>query len=254
MSKGIIFDIQEFTLHDGPGIRKTVFFKGCPLKCNWCHNPEGISFDKELMKNNLESFVCGKEYTAEDLAKELLKGRDILDTSGGGITISGGEPLAQPEFLEKLIKLLKFEDIHVAIETSGYAPTDFFTKIVSMVDLTIFDLKHTDSVVHKKYTGVDNKIIINNLKLLSASNNEFILRIPLIPGVNDTKENMKNIAIMLKDAKNLKQVELLPYNLAAGAKYSMLNKQYEPMFDENKKPNVYLEPFNNHNIGVIYCD
>lgn len=276
MAKGIIFDIEEFAVHDGPGIRKTVFLKGCPLRCNWCHNPEGMSFKKEMMvskgsctncgkctdvceQENCSACgacinicplylrkICGTEVEAEDLAKELLKGKEILEKSNGGITISGGEPMAQPEFLLELINELG--PIHVAMETSGYAPPEIFREVVDSVDLILMDIKHTDPQIHKKVTGVDNVLILNNLKYLCSSGRKFYVRIPLIPGINDTRENMGKTAELVKDAKSLERVEFLPYHRTAGAKYTMVGKEYKPVFDVNQKPNVYIEPFQKYNI------
>lgn len=279
MSKGIIFAIEEFAVHDGPGIRKTVFLKGCPLRCNWCHNPEGMSFRKELMISKGACTNCGKcinvcgeekctacgkcinvcplylrkicgtEYEAKDLAGELLKGKEIFEKSNGGITFSGGEPMAQPEFLLELIDALK--PVHIAIETSGYAQEEVFRKIIDNVDLVIMDAKHMNSMVHKAVTGVGNELILANLRYLSDSEKEFCIRIPLIPGINDTKENMEMTAEFLKDAKRLVRVELLPYHRTAGAKYSMLGKEYKPVFDVNQKPKVFLEPFQKYNIRSV---
>jgi len=276
VAKGLIFEIEEFAVHDGPGIRKTVFLKGCPLRCNWCHNPEGLSFEKEIMVSRGSCTncgrcidvckekecsvcgeclkvcplhlrkICGTEYEAKDLAKELLKGKEILEKNNGGITISGGEPLAQPDFLVELINELK--PIHVAIETSGYAPEEVFKKVVDSVDLVLMDIKHTDPTVHKQFIGHDNELILKNLKYLCNSGKKFYIRIPLIPGVNDTRENMERTAELLKDAKGLERVELLPYHKTAGAKYSMVGREYKPIFDVEKIPNAFLEPFQKYNI------
>lgn len=278
MVKGTIFNIEEFAVHDGPGIRKLVFFKGCPLNCSWCHNPEGISFRKELMVSQVACIqcgkckeicihdeceacgkcvgicplrlrkVCGQETEAQELAEKLLKGKEVLINSGGGITISGGEPLAQPDFLFDLLKQLK--PLHIAVETSGYASGSIFQKMVSMVDLVLMDVKHTDPKIHKKYTGIDNSLILENLKFLCQSSIDFCIRIPLIPGVNDTRENMEMTALLIKDSKYLKQVELLPYHQTAGAKYPMVNKIFSPGFDTNKKVNVWKDIFENYNINV----
>jgi pyruvate formate lyase activating enzyme len=276
MAKGLIFEIEEFAVHDGPGIRKTVFLKGCPLKCNWCHNPEGISFKKEVMTSKGSCTNCGKcidvcreekcigcgacinvcplhlrkicgtEYEAKDLAKELLKAKEIIEKNNGGITISGGEPMAQPEFLLELIKELK--PIHVAIETSGYASEEIFKKVIASVNLVLMDIKHIDPQIHKQVTGVDNTLILKNLKYLCNSGVKFYIRIPLIPGINDTRENMENTAVLLKDSKGLERVELLPYHKTAGAKYSMIGKEYKPIFDIEQKPKAYLEPFKKYNL------
>lgn len=277
--KGTIFNIEEFAVYDGPGIRKLVFFKGCPLHCTWCHNPEGISFNKELMVSYAACIQCGKctdictntpcascgkcvsacplglrkivgqEIEATDLAKILLKGKEVLISSGGGITISGGEPLAQPAFLFELIRQLK--PMNIAVETSGHAGGSVFRKMVSEVDLVLMDIKHTDAKIHKKYTGVGNLQILKNLQFLSRSDTDFYIRIPLIPGVNDTQENMERTAQLLKGAKNLKRVELLPYHQTAGAKYPMVNEVFNPGFDTSKQLNIYTRVFEKNNINVI---
>ena len=278
MVKGIIFNIEEFAVHDGPGIRKLVFFKGCPLRCMWCHNPEGLSFKKELLVRsdaciscgrctelciNNECItcgncvdgcplrlrkICGEEIEVYELAEKLLKGKEVLINSGGGITISGGEPLAQPAFLFDLIQQLK--PIHIAVETSGYAKKEVFQKIVAETDLVFMDIKHTDSQIHKKYTGVDNHLILENLKFLCQSDTNFQVRIPLIPGVNDTHDNMEQTALLIRDAKHLIRVELLPYHRTAGAKYSMSGRKYSPDFNINKNVNIFRDVFEKYNINV----
>ncbi len=278
MAKGIIFNIEEFAVHDGPGIRKLVFFKGCPLRCTWCHNPEGISFRKELMVSKTACIhcgkcqeictnnecngcgrcvevcslrlrkICGQEYEANELARILLKGKDILISSGGGITISGGEPLAQPAFLFDLLKQLK--PLNIAVETSGHAPYSVFKKMVSMVDLVLMDIKHTDTEIHKKFTGVGNSKILKNLKHLCQSSTDFHIRIPLIPDVNDSRKNMEQTAMLIKGAKHLKQVELLPYHHTAGAKYAMVDRIFNPGFDTDKKVNIWKDIFESYNINV----
>jgi pyruvate formate lyase activating enzyme len=277
--KGIIFNIEEFAVHDGPGIRKLVFFKGCPLNCMWCHNPEGISFKKELMirydsciscgkctnvcfnddcitcGNCVDACplrlrkVCGQEIEAKELAKKLLKGKEILTNSGGGITISGGEPLAQPDFLFELISELK--PVNITVETSGYARKEIFQKLVSEINLVLMDVKHTDPKIHKKYTGKDNRLILENLQFLCQSETDFYVRIPLIPGVNDTRLNMEQTARLICNAKHLIRVELLPYHLTAGAKYAMLGREYDPDFNVNSKVHIYEEVFKDYNIQVM---
>ena len=172
--------------------------------------------------------IVGQEYEASELAKILLKGKEVLINSGGGITISGGEPLAQPDFLFDLISHLK--PVHVAIETSGYARPEIFRRMVSEIDLVLMDVKHTNPEIHRKFTGVDNVQILENLQFLCLSDTPFYIRIPLIPGVNDTLSNMEQTAFLLKDAKNLMGVELLPYHQTAPAKYAMVNRQFNSGF------------------------
>lgn len=249
MSKGIIFDIEEFGVHDGPGIRKIVFFKGCDLQCNWCHNPEGISFQKEFIttKDNRRT-ICGVEYEAAELSELLLKGKEVLINSGGGITISGGEPLAQPEFLLELMDQLK--PIHIVVETSGHAKREIFKEMIVRADIVFMDVKHTDPEVHSKHTAKENILILKNLKYLCNADTDFVIRIPLIPGVNDTKENLRNTAELIKGAKHLLNVELLPYHKTAGAKYPMVGRKYNPQFDVEKEINIFPEVFLNYNIEV----
>jgi pyruvate formate lyase activating enzyme len=250
MSKGIIFNIEEFGVHDGPGIRKIVFFKGCNLHCNWCHNPEGLSFQKEILRTkDHRKTICGVEYEASELAEILLKGKEVLINSGGGITISGGEPLAQPEFLIDLMDHLK--PIHLVVETSGYSKKGVFKKMAAKADIVFMDLKHSDSALHEWHTGVGNELILENLEYLCGADTDFVIRIPLIPGVNDTRINMKNIANLITDADHLLRVELLPYHKTAGAKYPMLGRKYNPKFDEAKEIEICTEVFLEHNIEAV---
>ena len=247
---GTIFDIKEMAVHDGPGIRTTVFLKGCPLRCKWCHNPEGLSFRPQLMykaarctgckncqkacdhpecqpfgrclhicpENCLE--IAGREVAASDLAKELKDSADILGDMFGGFTFSGGEPLAQPQFLLALIEELK--DYHLCIETSGYANGKTFRAVLDKLDFVIMDLKLADGEAHKKYIGVGNEQILENFKTLKSSGKPHLIRTPLIPGITDTPENLAAIEKMLDGSA----WEKLPYNSAAGAKYKMLGIDY----------------------------
>jgi pyruvate formate lyase activating enzyme len=192
--------------------------------------------------------IAGQEYEAHELAEVLLRGKEVLINSGGGITISGGEPLAQPVFLFELIRYLK--PVNVAIETSGYAKSDLFRRMVLDADLIMMDVKHTSSEIHKQFTGVGNAQILKNLHYLCLSDTPFIIRIPLIPGVNDTPSNIEQTAILIKDARSLEGVELLPYHQTAPAKYEMLNKKFTPGFDTEKKVNIWLDIFRKYNIKV----
>ena len=263
--KGIIFDIKEFSVNDGPGVRQTVFFKGCPLHCAWCHNPEGMEHGPQLMIRYGECVscgkcadvcesraeqeciacgkcattcplrlrsVCGREITSSELAATLLKDKDIYADMGGGVTFSGGEPLMQPMFLSDVIKRLP--GVHTAVETCGYAERDVFENVMNAAGLMMLDIKLIDPALHKHWCGVDNTLIIENLSLLKSGDVPFIIRVPLIPGVTDGDDNLHRIARLLKDARTLMYVELLPYNRLAGAKYGQLGSVYEPGFDTEK--------------------
>ena len=286
MAKGMIFDIQEFAVHDGPGIRVLVFFKGCPLRCEWCHNPEGLSPKKQLIVTrdrcvgcgicqtvcehqaapfaldrcvgcgkcisvcpNGARRLCGREMISEQLAKELLSYQAFLELSGGGITISGGEPLYQAEFLIEVLERLR--PLHLAVETSGYAPPSVFREVVERVDLLFLDIKHTNSAIHKRFTGVDNDLILGNLEYLKECGTEFIIRIPLIPGVNDNRTTMDTAADLLSDSQGLLRVEFLPYHKTAGAKYSMVGREYQPSFSTESTPRVIHEPFKTRGIRSV---
>ena len=220
---GRIFEIREFTLHDGPGVRTTVFFKGCPLRCAWCHNPEGQLFDIEAMTRRDGTKVsCGQDWTAEALAKELLKNADIMKQSGGGVTFSGGEPLAQSDFLLELIPLLKHRGVKLAIETSGAAGLKTYQAIASQMDFVYQDLKHHDAAAFKKWCGGKLNDILQNVIWLKASGISHIFRVPCVPGVNDSAEDRKDFLRLAGDDP----VEFLPYNPAAGAKYPMFGRIY----------------------------
>ncbi|MGH6667224.1 glycyl-radical enzyme activating protein [Bacteroides hominis] len=248
MKTGTIFSIEEFAIHDGPGIRTTIFLKGCPLHCAWCHNPEGISPQPQYMIKKGVKSICGYQITVEELIAIIEKNRDIYRLNRGGITLTGGEPLFQPDFITELLEQLP--DIHTAIETSGYANTHTFSKVISLANLILFDIKHTDPEMHRKYTGVDNTIILKNLTVLCDSGQDFILRIPLIPGVNDTRENMTAIFERIKNAQNLIRVEILRYHRTAGAKYAMIGEKYHPPFDTGKTPQIY-NVFEENNIKSL---
>ena len=267
---GRIFDLREMTVHDGPGIRCTVFFKGCPLRCAWCHNPEGISFEPELMvrrngcrdcglcRQSCEHPDCaglgrclhrcplglvsraGEDVTAEVLAARMLEVAELLEEGGGGYTLSGGEPLAQADFLFELVGFLRPH--HVAIETSGFADPAVFARAIEAVDLIMLDVKHMDSAEHRRGTGVDNELILGNLDRLMSSGRDFIVRIPLIPGYNDSERNLDALAERLEPAKGRCRVELLPYNPFAGAKYALLGRAYPGRRFEGQRPMAGAEP------------
>lgn len=259
---GYVFDIKECSVHDGPGMRTTVFLKGCPLRCIWCHNPEGLEKEPCLMTKhtlckkcglcfkkctheecipfgrcihacpNGALSVAGKEYTCENLSQILMKNKMFFDASGGGVTFSGGEPLMQWKFMLEVAKLL---DTNKAIETSGYAERDVFEKVTECMDFIIMDIKLYDDSLHKRFTGVSNKKILENAKILKESGKPHIFRTPLIPKITDTAENLSAIEKIVGSST----WEKIPYNALAGLKYPMIGKEYkyEKFEEENKNGN-----------------
>jgi len=221
--KGRTFEVREFTLHDGPGVRTTVFLKGCPLRCAWCQNPEGLSFERETMtRSDGGKIACGCDWTPEELAEELALNADIMEQSGGGVTFSGGEPLAQPEFLLALIPLLKAKGIGLAIETSGYAPHETYKSVVARLDFVYQDLKHHDAEAFRKWCGGDLSVVQRNVEWLKSSGVKHVFRVPCIPGVNDGEADRRAFLSIAGGG----EIEFLPYNPAAGAKYPMLGREF----------------------------
>jgi pyruvate formate lyase activating enzyme len=268
----MIFDLKRYAIHDGPGIRVNVFFKGCPLHCFWCHNPEGVSKEPELMlmpnrcarcgdcvracnyqalsqadngqvkADRSKCTLCGdcaeacqreaieivgREVSVEDILKEIEKDRIFFEQSGGGVTLTGGEPLSQPEFAEALIDSLHMKGIQVALDTSGYAPAETFLRLTKKSDLVLFDLKMMDGEGHKKYTGASNEIILKNLKAIDESAIPVWIRVPLIPGVNDDGKNFEKMADFLLELKSVKMINILPYHKGGVEKFKRLGKDNE---------------------------
>ena len=254
---GLIFDIERNSFVDGPGIRTTVFFKGCNLKCKWCHNPESQSsktqmlFYKnkckgcgkcaEICPNNFKNCdfcgkctfycpadarsICGKEYTSEELITEILKDKIFYVTSGGGVTFSGGECMLQIDFLEEILKKCKNEGVHTAVDTAGNVPFEFFEKIMPYTDMFLYDIKAVSEDLHIEGTSVSNKRILENLKKLSSVfGGEIIVRVPVIPSFNDTTEEMKKISDFVKNLK-VKETELMPYHKMGEHKYEALEME-----------------------------
>jgi pyruvate formate lyase activating enzyme len=248
MTSGIIFDIKEFTVHDGPGIRTTVFMKGCPLACMWCHNPEGQSMQPQVMRAPNGSRLAGTEYESSELARLLNRQAAILRANEGGVTFSGGEPLMQADFIAEVI--VQLDRIHILLDTSGYGSESDLKMLLKRVDLVYFDLKLIDPSAHRHYTGLDNRPILTNLNHLSASGVPFVIRVPLVPGVTDTNDNLSAIAATMQGLPNLERVDLLPYNRAAGAKYEAAGMQFHPEYDEDAPVNINLYPFEQAGIKV----
>ncbi len=225
-TQGRIFNIQKFSINDGPGIRTTVFFKGCPLQCKWCSNPESQNRYDKLTRDMTDSKYSGKLYTVSQVMDIVLQDLPFYKESGGGMTISGGEPLCQMEFARELADTARANNIHVAMETTGYAEGDKFLEFTEHIDLLLFDFKHIDSDVHKRYTGVDNKIIMKNLFDAIKSGREVAVRIPVIPGFNDSVETAGEMADKLMKI-GAKTVHLLPFHQFGESKYDMLGVKYE---------------------------
>jgi pyruvate formate lyase activating enzyme len=266
---GLIFDIKRFALHDGPGIRTTVFLKGCPLACAWCHNPEGIAPGREVMVWETRCIRCGRcveacpegaipaegapipdaarcrlcgacadvcpagarelvgrEMTVAEVMAAIEKDVIFYDESGGGATFSGGEPLLQADFLAALLAECKAREIHTALDTTGFAAPEILDKIAPNVDLFLYDLKIVDAEKHRAYTGVSNTLILSNLRRLVEQGCAIIIRVPIIPGVNDGDGDAEALADFIASLGRAPQVDILPYHRAGSEKYARLGRAY----------------------------
>lgn len=276
--KGCVFAIEEFSVYDGPGIRSTVFLKGCPLKCSWCHNPEGQCGEIQIVRSPNGCTMCnkcidnahfcgdiiryteksimacpnnllrysGKLYETDELCAKLLKNKSFY--KDGGITFSGGEPFFQTEFLFECLYSLKGQ-LHTAIQTSGFCPPKVFSKALNLADYFLFDIKIINKEKHKRYVGESNDNILYNFKQLAKSDKPFMVRIPLIPGVTDTKENIIDICHLL-NKNGVKTAELLPYHKFAGSKYKLVGRKYTPDFDESVEVCHRENIFREYNIDI----
>ena len=222
---GLLFNIQKFSLHDGPGLRTVLFFKGCPLHCKWCSNPESQQAEPQLIDKQDSKAPNSRPYTIEETLKICLQDRPFYEESGGGITLSGGEPLSQPDFSSALLHALKKENLHTTLETSGYAPVEIFNKVSSLADLILFDIKHYDAGCHTEGTGADNSLILENLKSALNRKKPVLPRLPVIPGYNDSFEDAHGFVALLK-SMSLDRVQLLPFHQFGEQKYEALNKPY----------------------------
>ncbi|MCB8959586.1 MAG: glycyl-radical enzyme activating protein [Ardenticatenales bacterium] len=278
---GLIFDIKKFAVHDGPGIRTTVFFKGCPLSCWWCHNPEAMSPKPELVLFETKCIgigscfqVCpqgaherlpdgsrvyhrdlcllcgecveacyadalvmeGREVTVEEVMVELRKDIPFYENSAGGITLSGGEPTYQHEFVLALLKQCKAEGLHTTLDTAGQTPWRIFAELLPYVDLVLYDLKQIDDRKHQEYTGVSNRMILDNLARLGTSGVAIVIRMPIIPGLNDAREDIEGAARFLSGLAGISHVDLLPYHKLGEAKHARLGNEYRLSHLETPEP------------------
>lgn len=267
---GKIFNIQKFSINDGPGIRTTVFFKGCPLNCIWCHNPESKSVKPEVFYNARKCIGCGKcvvscpdscheisngehvfhrekciacgkcaevcvtgalemagyEVTVDEALKTVMQDKVFYENSGGGLTLSGGEPMLQFDFAYELLRKAKEQGLHTCMETCGFTPKERMEEISKLVDIFLFDYKIADEEKHKKYTGVSNQIILENLKLIDSLGVKTVLRCPIIPGINDTADHFQGIADTANSLENIMEVNIEPYHPLGKGKSELLDKEY----------------------------
>ena len=233
-AKGRIFDIQRYSIHDGPGIRTIVFLKGCPLRCRWCCNPEGQFYKHEDMLVNGSIKHYGEDITVEELLPRLISDEFYYRRSGGGITLSGGECLAQPDFAPHLLHACKDLGYNTAIETTGYQKWEIIERYLPYLDYVLMDIKHMNSEKHKEFTGVENHIIHENAVKLANSDVDLTIRVPVIPTFNNTPEEISDIARFASSLPGVKNLHLLPYHRLGQGKYEGLNREYlmkdiEPM-------------------------
>ena len=275
---GKIFEIQYFCVHDGPGIRTTVFFKGCPLRCLWCHNPEGIQKRNYLSyiarkcincgtcvqvcpavhkmvdgKHVVDRNACtnkgactaacpakaletvGRDVTVLEVFTDVMREKRYYEGSRGGVTISGGEPAMQPEFLLALVREIKKEGVHLALETSGLCDYRVYESVLPYVDLFLYDCKETDQELHKKFTGVDNKLIMENLRKLYAAHAKILLRCPVVKGLNDREDHFRNLAALSRELKDLMGVEILPYHKLGASKVERMGLDSQDEYEQVPK-------------------
>jgi pyruvate formate lyase activating enzyme len=258
MSHGSVFNVQRFSLQDGPGLRSTVFLKGCPLSCLWCHNPESQAPQAEILRLENRCMACGRcseddlagrsgrimagadleacptgalqqvgqELEPAALVKQLLRDRIFFDESGGGVTFSGGEPLMQPRFLIEALERLGAEGVHTALDTCGFAPWSALREAAGLASLVLYDLKLMDDARHRAATGQSNRIILDNLVALCAVHADIWIRVPVIPGLNDDEANMSATARFLEPLAGIRQVDLLPYHRTGEAKFARMGRSY----------------------------
>ena len=217
-ARGIVFDIKRGVTKDGPGLRTSVFLKGCPLRCAWCHNPESQSPEMQMAVTTDE--ICGREMTVQEVMEEVRRDKAFYGPSGGGVTFTGGEPTMQGEFLLALCKAAKADGISVAVDTCGFAPHERFAALAPSVDLFLYDLKCMDSMRHEKLTGVPNELILDNLRRLDAAGAKTWIRCPLVPGLNDSDSDLAALREFARTLENMEKLEVCPYHSLGLEKYA----------------------------------
>jgi len=250
--KGLIFSIKRYAIHDGPGLRVSFFMKGCPLDCWWCHNPEGKApeqvsverIDRVGEREFRTMELVGEEYTPLELVAKAEKERVFMEQSGGGVTFSGGEPLMQFEFLLDTLKEMKKAGFHTTVDTTGHASAERLRAIMPYTDLFLYDIKHLDPDIHKKFTGVSNDLILSNFDMLLNAGAEVQVRIPVIPGVTADKEFMEQLRQFLdkRKDKRIREIDLLPYHKTGSSKYRRFNLE-DRMTAFNQISNGHLEEY-----------
>jgi len=238
--KGRIFDIQKFSVHDGPGIRTIVFLKGCYLRCRWCCNPESQEYKIQTMIRGGKETTVGKDVTVGEVMQDILKDVPYYRRSGGGVTLSGGEALAQPDFAVALLSACKEYGLNTAIETTGFADYSVVERFIPVCDLFLMDIKHTNSEKHKEYTTQPNELILENAAKIAKNAKQLVIRVPVIPTFNDSPEEIASIASFAKSLETVKQLHLLPYHRLGYDKYVGLSRQY-PMGDIASPTKEHME-------------
>lgn len=224
---GRIFDIQRFSVHDGPGVRTIIFLKGCFLRCKWCCNPESQKREIETMLVDGKEKIMGRDVTVAELMTDIEKDRIYYRRSGGGVTLSGGESLAQHDFAAAILRACKERGINTALESTACAKYDKIQKLLPYLDVYLMDIKHINSQKHKEFTTQPNELILENAKRLAADAKKLIIRVPVIPTFNDTEQEIRDIAEFTKSLKTVEELHLLPYHRLGEDKYKGLGRTYE---------------------------
>ena len=223
---GRIFDIQRFSTHDGPGIRTVVFLKGCILRCRWCCNPESQSYQIQTMRTDGRTKTVGRDVTVGEVMERVMRDQPYYRRSGGGLTLSGGEALCQTEFAYALLSEAKRYGLNTAVETTGCLPYHMIEPMLPLLDTVLMDIKHVNSLKHEEFTGLRNELILSNARRIAESGVRLVIRVPTVPGFNDTEEEIASIARFAASLSGVRELHLLPYHRLGSDKYSGLDRPY----------------------------